>query len=321
MGRNIGLHLARNGWRVAWLGRDAHRLARTERWLGRRLRKLSGEALGFFLAGDDGPLPRVEWVVEAIEEDAHRKVSLLAQLEPRLPAPSPRLLSTTSSILPEQLHPDLSVAHFFYPLEYTRLVELIPGPGLRHAEADAVAATLEQTGLLVVRQDRDSAFFLNRLLLPLQASCFGALFNGASAEEVDLASAASPLCPNGQLSLMDSVGLDVVAAAVDNYMGRMIPEQANTCAPLQRGLRLALEQGRLGNKNGAGLLCGEPMVWQPEPMWAGDDPGEYPRLMFQACASVLDQGWVDGPTLDEALVRLYGAETTVATERERLNRE
>ena len=317
MGRNIGLHLARNGWRVAWMGRDAQRMALAERWLGRRLRKLPPEAaLGFWLADDPKPLPPVALVIEAIEEDAGRKQELLRRLEARLPTPTPapRLLSTTSSLLPEALHPRLSVAHFFYPLEYTGLVELVPGPALGPEDAHELAATLEQTGLLVVRQDHRSAFMLNRLLLPLQNACLAALINGMPPEQVDEASAASPLCPVGQLGLMDSVGLDVVAAAVENYLARMEPQEAAAYAPLRRGLARALALGRRGNKSGAGLLCGEPMTWdeQPEPGWSA--PEAWSDLMLGACMAAKERGLVDAATLDAALARLFGAEATVGEE-------
>lgn len=315
MGRNIGLHLARNGWRVAWQGRDAKRLAEAKRWLGRRLRKLPPDAtLGFLLADDPAQLPPVTLVIEAIEEEASSKRELLLGLEPRLPAPAPRLLSTTSSLLPEELHPRLSVAHFFYPLEYTGLVELLPGPTLGAEAAQGLATLLEGTGLLVLRQDRRSAFLLNRLLLPLQNACLRALMSGTPPEQVDQASATSPLCPVGQLGLMDGVGLDVVAAAVENYVARMEPGEAATYAPLRRGLARALALGRRGNKSGQGLLCGEPMTWDVPPEPGGAEPASWSDLMLGACVAALDRGLVDGPTLDAALTRLYGAEATVGEE-------
>ena len=320
MGRNIGLHLARHGWRVAWLGRDRERLDGAARWLGRRLRKLPDmAALGFFCLAEDASLPAVDLVIEAIEEDAEAKRVLLRDLDFRLPTPSPPLLSTTSSIFPQDLHPRLSVAHFFYPLELTGLVEFIPGPSLGASVVDGVIAALERTGLMVLRQDRRSAFLLNRLILPLQDACFRALLaGGVTPEEVDEASAASPLCPVGQLSLMDSVGLDVIAAAVDHYIGHMALEMVVVYTPLCRGLGKALALGRRGNKGGGGLLHGEPMDWEEAPYNKEKVQPDYARIMLQTCLDALERGHIDSPTLDEALAKLYGAETTVEEEKKRL---
>ncbi len=323
MGRNIGLHFARQGWQVGWFSRDQERQERGERWLGRRLRKISGgAALGFMIPG--ATLPEVDILIEAVEEDRASKVELLARLDRDLPTKTTRLLSTTSSILPGEIHPRLSVAHFFYPLEFTGMVELVPGPAQPGEEGARLGTILSSAGLEVLVEDQSTAFLLNRLLLPLQSECFRALIQGLPAEQVEEASAASPLCPVGQLGLMDSVGLDVVAAAVEQYLARMPEEGRRAHEPLRRGLAHCLCGGRRGNKGGGGLLRGEPLDWGEVELGGGRDalaPELWPALVLRTCKHLVDQGMVEAGALDSALVRLFGAETTVAAETGRLGKE
>lgn len=313
MGRNAGLHFARNGWRVGWLSRDGARLAAAERWLRRRLRKLGDPCLGFFLPGAPD-LPGVDMVLEAVEEDPAVKAALLTELEGVIPGAPPRLLSTTSSLLPGALHPRLDVAHFFYPLELTRLVELVPGEG---RDGVALAALLGGLGLQVVRQNRRSAFLLNRLLLPLQREAMAEVLAGAPPERVDERTAASLLCPLGQLSLMDAVGLDTVQAAAAAYVGRLPEAGQRIYRPLLRGLERALAEGRRGTKSGSGLLAGEPVRWG-----AGSPasrPGEqYAALMAVTCRRAVELGLIQEAVLDDALARILGAEVSLAAEEERL---
>ncbi len=325
MGRNVGLHFARNGWQVGWLSRDGERLTRAARWLGRRLKKLPADAsLGMF--GPDDPLPRVDLVLEAVQEDREAKVALLATLEAALPGPAPGLLSTTSSLLPDELHPRLDVAHFFYPLELTAMVELVPGA--RGRRAQDLVALLQGLGLRVLVQNRRSAFLLNRLLLPLQSEVTRELMTGAEPARVDEQSAASPLCPVGQLGLMDSVGLDVVHAAVVSYMNRMNGDACRAHAPLLRAVGIARAQGRRGIKSGAGLLAGERLTWGPLPGETGTwDPlperspapaEQWPALLCVTCRRAVELALIEAKDLDDALARVFGAEATLAQEEARL---
>ena len=265
MGRDIGAHFLQHGFAITWLEKDAAARAALEtftRRLCRRMELATGVAvregdLSFFAPGDTAA-PPAEVVIECLPEDAPTKCAALAAVAPSL-RDGAMLLSNSSSILPQRLHPRCVGFHCFYPLALTRLVEIVTPADADPATAERVIALARDAKCAVIAQGAHNAFAVNRLLLPLQAEAARALQEGYSPEVVNRASAFSPL-PMGQLQMMDAIGLDVVDAAVCNYLKMLPPSEARDYSPLASLLSEALAAGKLGQKNGHGLLNGEPFV-------------------------------------------------------------
>jgi 3-hydroxybutyryl-CoA dehydrogenase len=308
MARNVGLFFAGQGYATSFVSRDGDRLRALEGWARRRLRRFAAlgagpEAATFHLA-PTGSLPPAELVLEAVEEQTARKRQALASL-PAAALAHGLLLSISSSILPSEIHPDCVGLHFFYPVELTRFAELVLPAGTPAARREQLLALVAQSGLDFVEQDERAAFAVNQLLLPLQAECMQALRNGCSSAELDDATR-SPLLPMGQLSLMDTIGLDVVLPAVRNYLDRLAPELRQDLEPLAAGLGTLGELGKRGNKNGDGLCCGAPLPWPLDPRYR-PEPASLRRLFLNSCVGAADRGLVGRAALDRVLRAVFGA--------------
>lgn len=276
LGREVGLFFLRRGLSVAFRSRDPGRLAQLERAVGRGLRHqpgasaLAGASATFLQPG--AALPEARLALETVEEALEPKREVFAALAAAYPPEVP-LASNSSSFLPSQLHPRAHGLHFFRPVDTSGFVEWVQPGDAGAPAADALGALLREVGLVPIVQREARAFAVNRVLLPAQAVCLRALLLGAPPEAVDAATV-SALFPLGHLALLDAVGLDVVAAAVQQYRGRLAPERAAPLAPLAEGLAALLAQGKRGQKNGDGLLLGQPL---PFARRDGFDPAAFGR--------------------------------------------
>jgi len=326
LGRNVGAHMLRLGHRVTWLAEDDVRAREMERHAGKLARRVERAASGAVRAATDVRLsagvrlPLTEVLIECITEDLEAKRALFEAIEPAL-GDDALLLSNSSSILPADLHPRCVGVHFFYPVELSCVVELIPGTdegAARRAEDFARGC-----GLSVVREDGRSAFTANRLLLPVQAELLRALAAGADPAVLDSVPAGGML-PAGQLRLMDAVGLDVIREAVGNYLHRMAPREAGPYAGLLDALSLLVEAGKLGAKNGDGLLLGAPLPWPRAPR-ATPDPdalGTTLRALFvNTCLRLSADGAVPPSDLDLLTGKALQMEISLREEIAALGRE
>jgi len=176
-------------------------------------------------------------------------------------------------------------------------------------DAAALLEFLRGDGLHAIVQSASNAFAVNRLLLPLQAEAVRALRAGWPAAVVDGASA-TPLVPFGQLSLMDAVGLDVIAPAVASYCRRLPPEEARDYAELIDALGAMVASGKRGRKNRDGFLCGSPLPWAGESPSRGDAAElarDFSALAANTCARAVESGDIDAGSLDLAFSALFAA--------------
>ena len=328
MGLDSGLFFLRRGWRVTWLSGDPGRRDEFARRIAREQRRLEDADPGAARAGaaqvllldDPGDLAETEpdLFLEAVREDVVQKRSVFSHIAPLLAAQTP-LATTSSSILPGEIHPRCLGAHCFFPLEITRLVEAVIPRDTGDRDATALMEILRGVGLHVIVQSPSNAFAVNRLLLPLQAEAVRALRSGWPAAVVDNASA-TPLAPYGQLALMDAVGLDVIAAAVANYCRRLPPGEAQDYAELGETLEALLASGKRGKKNRNGFLSGAPLAWVID----GPSPGEAAELAydFRALAAItssraIESGDIGLEDLALAFSSLFATAVPVEEERRR----
>lgn len=241
MGRGLGLHFLVKGYDVCWLTRAG---ARRDEFAGKLARDVRRLAKGFpgletegrtsvALYGD--PVPRAPAVfLEAVDETREAKRAVFDQVVPGLPHEC-LVLSSTSSLLPGDLHPRAVVTHFFSPPELAGFVEVVWPADCPSSTKSGVRGVVRTLGLEPLEQTPETAFVATRLLMPLQCEWFRAFQAGVCRDDLEEASR-SRLFPTGQASFLERVGPGTVLRSVENYLSRMTAAEASEYEPLVRGL-------------------------------------------------------------------------------------
>jgi 3-hydroxyacyl-CoA dehydrogenase len=208
-----------------------------------------------------------DWICEAIVEDLSTKRELFARLEP-LRREGSVVSSNTSGILlrtitegmPERLHRDIAVTHFFNPVKVMKLVELVPGAEARPEVAQTLERFLaDRLGKGVVHAKDTVNFIGNRIgcfwMLSGLHKAHAGLAEGLSMERIDALLAAPVGIPaTGLYGLLDLVGLDVLGLVARNLEANLPDgDPGLVFASLPSTEQAMLERGQLGRKTGGGF--------------------------------------------------------------------
>ncbi len=266
MGGGIAALLASIGWRVHLLDQGDIAQQAIERLL----------KSGAFYQPDDAKritpgnvetdldcVAHADWVVEAIIEQIEPKRALWREAAQRV-NPDAVLSSNTSGLgiaeiaqaLPENLRKRFLDTHFFNPPRVMRLLELIPtddtDPDLTTRFTTFAERLLGKR--VVLAKDRPG-FITTRIgIYAMMQALVSAVKYGITPEEAD--ALLGPLVGrprSGVFRLTDLVGLDVAHNIVRNQKERLPDDryiQSLELPPLWHAL---IEQGRLGEKAGAGF--------------------------------------------------------------------
>ena len=200
-------------------------------------------------------LQAVDYVVEAIVEDAMVKKSLFRTLD-EITRPDVILSSNTSSISITVLgaatrRPDKVLGmHFMNPVPLMSLVELIRGQATA-PESMAVAADLcGRLGKTALEAADYPGFIANRILMPMINEAIYALMEGVgTAEAIDGVMKLGMNHPMGPLTLADFIGLDVCLAILNVLHDGLGDPKYRPCPLLKR----MVAAGHLGRKSGQGF--------------------------------------------------------------------
>jgi 3-hydroxyacyl-CoA dehydrogenase/enoyl-CoA hydratase/3-hydroxybutyryl-CoA epimerase len=204
-------------------------------------------------------------VIEAIFENLKVKQDLFATVEARA-KPDAILATNTSSlkladIAQKMKDPARLVGlHFFNPVPLLQLVEVVAGDRTNPEWAKKGAAFVRQIDKLPLPVKDSPGFLVNRVLGPYMANALRLLDEGVKAETIDKAAEQFGM-PMGPITLADTVGLDIVAAAGMELAG---PE----VTPPKRLIAL-LKAGKLGKKTGEGFYRwekGKPVKGRADPV-------------------------------------------------------
>lgn len=309
LAQNIGLFFHRSGWKVCWLTRQLERVESAKVEIIRLIRR---SRTSF---GDDQEPPSwqvmklsdyrnaADLIIEATVEKLEIKQAIARELS--LIGNSNTLrLSNSSSILPSEIGAAWLGCHFFYPVELTGFVELILPAAASQAQQQVVLECLGSLKLKAIIQDEQRAFVVNRLLLPLQTKAIACLMAGQAAAQVESNSVTS-MFPRGMLSLMDSIGLDIVLAAVENYARR---EQGQWDG-LIAGLATLVKAGKRGLRNGDGFLLGESLPWLCHPdVVVGSCQKDFEELAISSVCSMLERSEISLHDLQFVLSEYWDAQ-------------
>jgi len=194
-------------------------------------------------------------VVEALQEEKPLKRQALGTVA-SLSGRETLLASTTSSIRISTLAEGIAFPerflglHFFNPVPKMRLVEVAVTEHTDGAFLHRATAFVESIGKVPVVVRDTPGFIVNQLALACCNRGIRLLEEGvASVDDIDRAMRIGAGHPLGPLELGDTIGWDVVLAALDN-MARATGDDAYLPRPL---LRQLVASQRLGRKSGRGI--------------------------------------------------------------------
>ena len=205
-----------------------------------------------------------DWIAEAVVERLDVKQALYRRLE-AVRKPGSMVSSNTSTIplamltegMPETFKRDFCITHFFNPVRYMRLLEVVAGPSTRPELIEALSRFGDERLGKGVVHCRDTPGFLgNRVgVHAIQTGLFEAHALGLSVEEADGVMGRPMGFPKtGVFGLYDLIGLDLMLDVVKSLVGALPP--GDEFHRVAGGIPLTAElvaQGYTGNKGRGGF--------------------------------------------------------------------
>ena len=210
-----------------------------------------------------------DWIVEAIVERIDVKRDLYRALE-RVRRPG-SIVSSNTSTLPLSLLTDgmsdamrshFCITHFFNPVRFMRLLELVGGPDTRAEVIDGLARFCDvELGKGVVHCRDTPGFLANRIgVHALQAGLCEAVAQGVTVEQADAVMGRPMGIPKTALfGLYDLIGLDLMLDVAASLGMALPPDDAfQTVAAGIPVLHDLVGAGYTGNKGKGGFYRGDP---------------------------------------------------------------
>jgi 3-hydroxyacyl-CoA dehydrogenase len=205
-----------------------------------------------------------DWIAEAVVERLDIKKALYEAID-AVRAPGSIVSSNTSTIplatltegMPESMRRDFCITHFFNPVRYMRLLEIVGGSETRPDVIDTLTEFCDVALGKGVVPCRDTPGFLgNRVgVFALQVGIVEAVRAGLSVEEADAIMGRPMGIPKtGVFGLYDLIGLDLMLDVVASLRSALADDD-----PFQKvadGIPAVAElvaRGHAGNKSGAGF--------------------------------------------------------------------
>jgi 3-hydroxyacyl-CoA dehydrogenase len=208
-------------------------------------------------------LAGVDWIIEAVVERLDIKQALYSKIEAVL-APQ-TIISSNTSGLPahmltegrsEQFRRHFLITHFFNPVRYMRLLELVPDvetdPALMQFMQQFASETLGKS--VVVCKDTPN-FIANRLgVYGFMSTLRHALDEGYTVGEVDAILGPSMGRPKSAIfRTADLSGLDTLVHVADNVYANAPDDEQRETFRVPNVVREMVNRGMLGEKSGQGF--------------------------------------------------------------------
>lgn len=284
MGSGIAAHFANAGLEVLLLDvvppnlSDAEKKDRSKRnaWAAGGLDKaLKARPAAFFhkdaarlvtIGNVEDDLEKVkdcDLVIEAIIEKVEAKQALLAKLDAIVPEHC-IVASNTSGLRIEEMTKGRSerlkkhfvVLHFFNPVRYMKLLEIVAGPETDKAVLDHVVRFAKDTlGKGVVFGKDTPNFVGNRIgAHAMMATIHQMLADGLSPEDVDAITGTPMAHPkSASFRTADMVGLDTFAHVADNCWKALTNDEDRGVFEVPAYVRAMVDKKLLGNKTKGGF--------------------------------------------------------------------
>jgi 3-hydroxyacyl-CoA dehydrogenase len=205
----------------------------------------------------------VDWIAEAIVERLDLKKDLYKKIDAIRKVGS-IVSSNTSTIpisllvedMPETFRAEFAITHFFNPVRYMRLLELVRGADTKQEVIDCLEQfNEEQMGKGIVICNDTPGFLGNRVgVFAIQTALHSAFNLGLNAEEADSIFGRPMGIPKtGVFGLYDLIGIDLMSDVARSLVSILPPQDAfhgvASEIPLMKRM---IEEGHLGNKGTKG---------------------------------------------------------------------
>jgi len=208
-------------------------------------------------------LREVDWILEAVVENLEVKKQILSRVRTYRKEGS-LVTSNTSGLslaamaadLPTEFQENFLITHFFNPVRYMKLLEIIPGEKTDPDRIKSVAAFVEEVlGKGVVFGKDTPCFVANRIGAHNRGAILKIMQEGGyTIEEVDAIMGEAVGRPKTALfRLSDLVGLDTSANVIRNLYRDLPQEEDRDLFVLPGFVEKMLENRWLGNKTGQGF--------------------------------------------------------------------
>jgi len=205
-----------------------------------------------------------DWITEAVVERLDVKHALYEKID-AVRKPGAMVSSNTSTIplsmltakMSDELKRDFCITHFFNPVRYMRLLELVAGPETRSSVTDTLSSFCDVKLGKGVVPCRDTPGFLgNRVgVYALQVAIVEAASLGLKVEEADaLMGRPMGIPKTGVFGLYDLIGLDLMLDVASSLRSALPKHDAfhHVAAGIPLISRL-INQGYTGNKSKSGF--------------------------------------------------------------------
>jgi 3-hydroxyacyl-CoA dehydrogenase len=220
--------------------------------------KLSRITIGN-IEDDMDKLGSVDWIAEAIVERLDIKKDLYRKID-AVRKPGSIVSSNTSTIpiallvegMPEQFRAEFAITHFFNPVRFMRLLELVRGESTRQEVIDCLEHfNDERMGKGIVVCNDTPGFLGNRVgVFAIQTALHLAFRLGLKPEEADAIFGRPMGIPKtGVFGLYDLIGIDLMSDVAKSLETILPAEDAfhDVAAEIPLMTRM-IDEGRIGNK-------------------------------------------------------------------------
>jgi 3-hydroxyacyl-CoA dehydrogenase len=207
-------------------------------------------------------LRHCDLIIEAVVERLDVKKSLFTKIAPyindhALLASNTSGLSLTemNAVLPPSLQQRFLVLHFFNPVRYMRLLEIIPGPKTAEATLQRAAQMGQLLGKGIVHGKDTPNFVANRIGVHAIMKAIALMdSNGLSIEEVDkIAGKPMGRPSSAAFRTADLVGIDTFLHVSRNCFDALPNDEERQVFAVPTWIETLVKQGNTGAKAGAGF--------------------------------------------------------------------
>ena len=212
---------------------------------------------------DINQLADADWIAEAIVERLDLKKSLYKKID-AVRKPGSIISSNTSSIpisllvedMPQAFRAEFAITHFFNPVRFMRLLELVRGEDTRTEVIDCLARfNEEKMGKGIVVCNDTPGFLGNRVgVFAIQKALHTAFQLGLAPEEADAIFGRPMGIPKtGVFGLYDLIGIDLMSDVAKSLVSTLPESDAfHTVAAEIPLMTRMIDEGFLGNKGKKG---------------------------------------------------------------------